>query len=75
MYLGYNSLSCAVVSIEEMVSLDEQLTRVFLFGCRPLPPQNDRNVSALLVQLCDPLFKKKLGMRREAMNWRRRSRK
>lgn len=39
--LSDNSLSGAVVFKEEVVSLDIELTSVFLFGCRPLPPQDD----------------------------------
>lgn len=47
-YLGYNSLSCDVVFKKELVSLNEELTRVFLFGCRPFLPQNDRTMRTLL---------------------------
>lgn len=43
-YLGYNSLSCSIVFKKEVVSLDKELTSVFLFGCRPFPPQNDRTM-------------------------------
>lgn len=69
-YLGYNSLSCDIVFKKEVVSLDKELTSVFLFGCRPFPPQNDRTMWTLLFQLCDFLFKKKLRMRQKKINCR-----
>lgn len=62
-YLGNDSLSCAVVFEEEVVSLDEELASVFLFRRCPLSPQNNRTLGALLLLLrrhtVHPLYKKK----------------
>lgn len=49
-YLGDDSLSCAVVFVEEVVSLNKELTGIFLFTCCPLPPQNDRTIGIILFQ-------------------------
>lgn len=49
-YLGNNSLSCAVVFEEEVISLNEELAGILLFPCCSLPPQNDRTLGALLFQ-------------------------
>lgn len=48
-YLGDDSLSCAIVFKEQVVSLDEELAGVFLFPSSPLPPQDDWTMGALLV--------------------------
>ena len=50
MYLGNDSLSCAVVFKEEVVSLNEELARILLFPRCPLLPQNDRTVGVLVFQ-------------------------
>lgn len=48
-YLSDDSLSGAVVFVEQVVGLDEELTGVLLFPSRPPPPQDDRTMGALLL--------------------------
>lgn len=61
-YLGNDSLSCAIAFEEEVVSLYEELARVFLFTSCPLLPQNHRANGVLLIMgTFHLLYKKKKG--------------
>lgn len=63
-HLGNNSLSCDIVFIEEVVSLDEELASVFLFRRCPPSPQDNRTVRALLLQhTVYSLYKKNIRMK------------